>query len=48
MFVNIFSKYLFVFDFCQKDYAKPKPYIMYMYVTESSENTPGRVDPGPT
>ena len=36
--------------FSPKVYAKPKPYTiyMYLYVTESSENTSGWVDPGPT
>ena len=53
MFVNVFFNiYLW---FSQKDYSKPILYVIYiyMYVSECSENTPGRVDsgrvdPGPT
>ena len=51
MLVNIFL--IFIFDLVQKIRQNPKPYIIYMNVTERSENIPGlvdsgRVDPGPT
>ena len=45
IFVNIFFL-IFIVDLVRKNYAEPKPYIMYMYVTERSENTLGRVDSG--
>ena len=39
MFVNIFL--IFIFDFkVRKIMQNPKPYIIYMNVTERSENTP--------
>ena len=53
MFVNTFL--ISIFDLVRKIMQNPKAYIiyMYMYVTERSENAPGRVDsgrvdPGPT
>ena len=44
MSVNIFL--IFIFDLARKIMQNPKSYIIYMNVTERSENTPGRVDSG--
>ena len=44
MFVNNFLT--FIFDLVRKIMQNPKPYILYMNVTERSENTPGRLDSG--
>ena len=51
MSVNIFL--IFIFDLARKIMQNQKSYIIYINVTERSENTPGRVDsgrvdPGPT
>ena len=44
MSVNIFL--IFIVDLARKIMQNPKSYIIYMNVTERSENTPGRVDSG--